>query len=86
MLDCKYCGNQMVLRNGKFGEFYFCPNQRTCGSPTISACNVSTGNTGVDIILSLIPNYTKDEIEQMYYEDELRAQNGEFMDWQDVWI
>lgn len=86
MVECKYCHKEMVLRNGKFGNFYFCPNQRHCGAKTISASDISTGNPGVDLILSLIPEYTKDELEQMYYEDEVRAQNGECMGWDDVWI
>lgn len=85
--NCSSCGHSMTLRNGKFGEFYFCPNQSWCGGKTVTAINVDgTGNPTVDILLSLIPNYTKDEIEQMYFEDERKAELGIFDDWYDVWI
>jgi ssDNA-binding Zn-finger/Zn-ribbon topoisomerase 1 len=33
---CPSCKTAMTLRAGKFGEFYFCPEQAKCGQPTIS--------------------------------------------------
>lgn len=34
---CPKCGNEMQLRNGRFGEFYFCPNQyKGCKQKTIT--------------------------------------------------
>lgn len=35
-MKCGCCDNDMILRNGKFGEFYFCPNQKVCGQKTIT--------------------------------------------------
>lgn len=35
-IKCKCCDNDMILRDGKFGKFYFCPNQKVCGQKTIT--------------------------------------------------
>ena len=35
-MKCPTCYNEMQLRNGKFGEFFFCKNQAVCKQKTIS--------------------------------------------------
>ena len=35
-MKCPKCNKKMKLRDGEFGEFYFCENQRKCGQKTIS--------------------------------------------------
>lgn len=37
MMTCPKCDQVMLLRTGKYGEFYFCMNQKECGQKTISA-------------------------------------------------
>ena len=33
---CNKCFSVLQLRSGKFGDFLFCENQKTCGAKTIS--------------------------------------------------
>lgn len=37
MMKCPKCDQVMLLRTGKYGEFYFCLNQKECGQKTITA-------------------------------------------------
>lgn len=34
-MKCPNCGNNMLARNGRFGEFHYCPNQSNCGQKTV---------------------------------------------------
>jgi len=34
--SCLCCGDEMLTNSGKFGEFYYCPNQKVCGQKTIT--------------------------------------------------
>lgn len=43
---CDKCEAEMILRNGKFGEFYFCPNQYECGKKTVSKNPHNQESTG----------------------------------------
>lgn len=33
---CPCCKKTMVEREGRFGTFFFCPGQKTCGQKTLS--------------------------------------------------
>ena len=35
-MKCTQCNTEMQVRDGRFGQFYFCPNQLECGQKTIS--------------------------------------------------
>lgn len=35
-MNCPSCNTEMKRRDGKFGEFLFCPDQHVCGQSTIS--------------------------------------------------
>ena len=50
--SCLCCGDEMLTNSGKFGEFYYCPNQKVCGQKTItknsasdSACVITKGSS-----------------------------------------
>lgn len=34
-INCPKCKTQMILRNGQYGEFFFCPNNKVCGAKVI---------------------------------------------------
>ena len=42
---CPTCNLKMLIRNGKFGEFYYCPEQHICKQKTITklrnTCNLN---------------------------------------------
>ena len=35
-MKCPTCETDMKTRSGKFGDFYFCPNQHVCKQKTIT--------------------------------------------------
>lgn len=91
---CQKCNTEMKIQSGRFGEFYFCPNQLKCGCKTISKKDKTT-YTEFDssdygsfeyALNQLIPNYTKEEIEGMYADDEIDALMGIQPEWQDAFI
>ena len=50
---CPSCGQVMKVRSGKFGEFYFCPDQAICGQATIAKpalVGVTSCNPDIGII------------------------------------
>lgn len=97
---CLKCNTEMKLRNGKFGEFYFCPNQHRCGAKTItknversySSVTGATASLGYEtwvrnmLIDSLIPNYSEGELWEMYMDDEISIDNGTYNEWYDAYI
>lgn len=34
-INCPKCKTKMLLRNGQYGEFFFCPNNKVCGAKVI---------------------------------------------------
>lgn len=97
---CLKCNTEMKLRNGKFGEFYFCPNQHRCGAKTITKNTerhcLSVTDTAMSLgyetwarnrlIDSLIPNYSEGELWEMYMDDEIAIDNGTYNEWHDAYI
>lgn len=96
---CEKCNTEMPLREGKFGKFYFCPNQHVCKTKTITykersfnysenediddGYNMWLFNKKIDY---LIPSYTDSELEGMYIDSERAYENGTYNDWEDVYI
>lgn len=44
-MKCPSCETKMKVRNGKFGEFYFCPKQHICKQKTITKEVISNSNS-----------------------------------------
>lgn len=97
---CLKCNTEMKLRNGKFGEFHFCPNQQRCGAKTITKNVEVTHSNSFEttmsveymmwsrsrMIDSLIPNYSEGELWEMYESDEIAINNGTYNEWNDAHI
>ena len=42
---CEKCTSEMILRSSVNGDFFFCPNQRSCGQKTITKVDNSSLST-----------------------------------------
>lgn len=97
---CLKCNTEMKVRGGKFGEFYYCPDQHRCGAKTITK-NVETPfseelETTMSmgyvtwarnrVIDNLIPNYSEDDLRRFYMDDEINIANGTYNEWCDFHI
>jgi len=51
-MKCDRCETQMVEREGRHGDFYFCPNQRNCGKKTITKRNSTVTSGYVEVVKS----------------------------------
>ena len=70
-MKCPSCGNNMQAREGKFGEFYFCPKQHICKQKTITTkqSSIPKPNNGLmTLSCSAEQNWAKQSLLEIHYQ------------------